>query len=177
LEVLRPHIFFDDQRAVVEAARRVAPSVHVPYGELNRGVLPADPATDARRAAASDAPVDAPVGARGGDAAVPPAPRAEVTAATAPAGDAPAGATGPEAAARPGGKGTRELPLVRSVPGVGGGGLAGIAAVPVAPAEAGPGASPEATAPDAAADPATDRAATEGEPVAGDASTAPAEGP
>ena len=179
LEVLRPHIFFDDQRAVVEAARRVAPSVHVPYGELNRGVLPADPATDARRAAASDAPVDAPVGARGADAAVPPAPRAEdEAAATTGAGDAPAaGAARPDAAARPGGTGTRELPLVRSVPGVGGGGLAGIAAVPVAPAEAGPGASPEATAPDAAADPATDRAATEGEPVAGDASTAPAEGP
>ncbi|WP_264030660.1 5'-nucleotidase [Cellulosimicrobium sp. SH8] len=122
LEVLRPHIFFDDQRAVVEAARRVAPSVHVPYGELNRGILPADPALGAR-------------GTRPADV-VPPAP-ARREAATPPAPAAPSGERDAEEepareraqeSARPAGTGTRELPLVRSVPGVGGAGLAGIAA-------------------------------------------------
>ena len=142
LEVLRPHIFFDDQRAVVEAARRVAPSVHVPYGELNRGVLPTDPALDARPTRAADVAPPAP-GRR--EAATPPAPGASAERdadderpGRGPAGEQPSEQAGekpsepaeerPEQAGRPSGTGTRELPLVRSVPGIGGPGLAGIAA-------------------------------------------------
>jgi 5'-nucleotidase len=34
-EVLRPHIFFDDQRAHVDSTSRFAPSVHVPFGVRN----------------------------------------------------------------------------------------------------------------------------------------------
>ena len=36
LEVLQPHIFFDDQRRNVDGAARVTPSVHIPFGEINR---------------------------------------------------------------------------------------------------------------------------------------------
>lgn len=36
LEVLEPHIFFDDQRRHVEGASRSTPSVHIPFGETNR---------------------------------------------------------------------------------------------------------------------------------------------
>lgn len=36
LEVLRPHIFFDDQRLHLESASQVLPSVHIPFGRLNR---------------------------------------------------------------------------------------------------------------------------------------------
>lgn len=35
LEVLQPHIFFDDQRRNVDGAARSTPSVHIPFGELN----------------------------------------------------------------------------------------------------------------------------------------------
>lgn len=35
LEVLRPHIFFDDQRGHLERAQKVVPSVHVPFGITN----------------------------------------------------------------------------------------------------------------------------------------------
>ena len=35
LEVLQPHIFFDDQRRHVEGASLSTPSVHIPFGELN----------------------------------------------------------------------------------------------------------------------------------------------
>lgn len=35
LEVLRPHIFFDDQMGHLDAASEVAPSVHVPFGVTN----------------------------------------------------------------------------------------------------------------------------------------------
>ena len=35
LEVLRPHIFFDDQRRNVDGAASSTPSVHIPFGELN----------------------------------------------------------------------------------------------------------------------------------------------
>ncbi|WP_251151674.1 5'-nucleotidase [Cellulosimicrobium sp. Marseille-Q4280] len=66
LEVLRPHIFFDDQRAQVESTRLAAPSVHVPYGALNRaaatpdGALPGrpalPPAPDDARTVATPAP-------------------------------------------------------------------------------------------------------------------------
>lgn len=34
-DVLRPHIFFDDQRAHLEATSRGTPSVHVPFGIIN----------------------------------------------------------------------------------------------------------------------------------------------
>ncbi len=36
LEVLEPHIFFDDQRRHVEGTSRSTPSVHIPFGEINR---------------------------------------------------------------------------------------------------------------------------------------------
>ena len=36
LEVLQPHIFFDDQRRHVDGASSSTPSVHIPFGELNR---------------------------------------------------------------------------------------------------------------------------------------------
>ena len=35
LEVLQPHIFFDDQRRHVDGASSSTPSVHIPFGELN----------------------------------------------------------------------------------------------------------------------------------------------
>ena len=35
LEVLQPHIFFDDQRRNVDRAAPSTPSVHIPFGELN----------------------------------------------------------------------------------------------------------------------------------------------
>lgn len=35
MEVLRPHIFFDDQRTHLEGTAKYVPSVHVPFGELN----------------------------------------------------------------------------------------------------------------------------------------------
>lgn len=35
LEILKPHIFFDDQQGHIEGASRVVPSVHVPFGALN----------------------------------------------------------------------------------------------------------------------------------------------
>ncbi|WP_435736405.1 5'-nucleotidase [Cellulosimicrobium sp. PMB13] len=56
LEVLRPHIFFDDQRTQVESARLAAPSVHVPYGALNRaaGGEPGRPALAERSGGARD---------------------------------------------------------------------------------------------------------------------------
>jgi len=37
LEVLRPHIFFDDQKGHLEGASSVTPSVHIPFGIANRG--------------------------------------------------------------------------------------------------------------------------------------------
>ncbi len=36
LEVLRPHIFFDDQRLHLESASEVLPAVHIPFGRINR---------------------------------------------------------------------------------------------------------------------------------------------
>ncbi|ABB37590.1 5'-nucleotidase [Oleidesulfovibrio alaskensis G20] len=35
LEVLRPHIFFDDQKSHLELASRVLPAVHIPFGVAN----------------------------------------------------------------------------------------------------------------------------------------------
>jgi 5'-nucleotidase len=37
LEVLRPHIFFDDQKGHLESTSSVTPSVHIPFGIANRG--------------------------------------------------------------------------------------------------------------------------------------------
>lgn len=114
LEVLRPHIFFDDQRAQVEAARRVAPSVHVPYGALNRGVLPAGTARAGERRGG------APAGRGTGGDAGRDADRPSVPASTGRRrDDEPAAERSEES--RPRATGTRELPLVRSVPGLGGG--------------------------------------------------------
>lgn len=36
IEVLQPHIFFDDQRRHVDGASLSTPSVHIPFGEINR---------------------------------------------------------------------------------------------------------------------------------------------
>lgn len=36
LQQFRPHIFFDDQKVHVEGAAGLVPSVHIPFGELNR---------------------------------------------------------------------------------------------------------------------------------------------
>jgi 5'-nucleotidase len=36
LAILKPHIFFDDQTSHLDAASRVVPSVHVPFGVTNR---------------------------------------------------------------------------------------------------------------------------------------------
>ena len=35
LEVLKPHIFFDDQSKHLTTAARVVPSVHIPFGVTN----------------------------------------------------------------------------------------------------------------------------------------------
>ncbi len=37
LEILKPHIFFDDQTRHLSAASKVVPSVHVPFGVTNEG--------------------------------------------------------------------------------------------------------------------------------------------
>jgi 5'-nucleotidase len=44
LEILKPHIFFDDQTGHLTSAAKVAPSVHVPFGVVNQdhAVAPAD---------------------------------------------------------------------------------------------------------------------------------------
>jgi 5'-nucleotidase len=39
LEILKPHLFFDDQASHLTAAARVVPSVHVPFGVTNEGML------------------------------------------------------------------------------------------------------------------------------------------
>jgi 5'-nucleotidase. len=36
LDVLKPHIFFDDQSGHLATASEVAPSVHIPFGITNR---------------------------------------------------------------------------------------------------------------------------------------------
>jgi len=115
LEVLRPHIFFDDQRSQVEAARRVAPSVHVPYGALNRGVLPVDGTRAGERGDVAGRRADA---GRADDPPPVPAAPASVSSDRV-ADDGPAAARSSDSRSRA--TGTRELPLVRSVPGVGGG--------------------------------------------------------
>ena len=42
LEVLRPHIFFDDQVTHLLATSKYAPSVHIPFGKLNAEALAGD---------------------------------------------------------------------------------------------------------------------------------------
>ena len=44
LEILKPHIFFDDQLGHLESAARATPSVHVPFGVVNARAAGADPA-------------------------------------------------------------------------------------------------------------------------------------
>lgn len=45
IEVLRPHIFFDDQKTHLKSTALSVPSVHVPFGIINQGVPSADPAS------------------------------------------------------------------------------------------------------------------------------------
>jgi 5'-nucleotidase len=53
LEILRPHIFFDDQMGHLDSASRVVPSVHIPYGVTNSRSLSDEPSTaDSARAPA-----------------------------------------------------------------------------------------------------------------------------
>ncbi|MGW1066154.1 5'-nucleotidase [Streptomyces aureus] len=47
MEVLRPHIFFDDQVGHLTGTARSTPSVHVPFGKINEPKVPA-PASDGR---------------------------------------------------------------------------------------------------------------------------------
>lgn len=46
IEVLRPHIFFDDQKTHLRSTVRSVPSVHVPFGVANQGAKPADDAAE-----------------------------------------------------------------------------------------------------------------------------------
>jgi 5'-nucleotidase len=39
LEVLKPHVFFDDQRQHLEKSLRVVPSIHIPFGVTNESAL------------------------------------------------------------------------------------------------------------------------------------------
>jgi 5'-nucleotidase len=43
LEILKPHIFFDDQTSHLSAASKVVPSVHVPFGITNQGAAKLEP--------------------------------------------------------------------------------------------------------------------------------------
>lgn len=38
LQVLKPHIFFDDQLAHLKSAAKIIPSVHIPFGIINKGL-------------------------------------------------------------------------------------------------------------------------------------------
>lgn len=48
LEVLRPHIFFDDQRGHLEGTSKHSPAVHIPFGRLNERSAEAAPSLDRR---------------------------------------------------------------------------------------------------------------------------------
>lgn len=52
MEVLRPHIFFDDQKSHLRSTARSVPSVHVPFGAINQAFKP----TDAGGQRSQDAP-------------------------------------------------------------------------------------------------------------------------
>ncbi|MBD5787852.1 5'-nucleotidase [Cellulosimicrobium terreum] len=113
LEVLRPHMFFDDQRGNVDAARRVAPSVHVPYGALNRVASSPEPASPDVLAPPAPLPVPGVVRV----SAVARAARPALDASAEPVGD---GAASDDQAV-PGtttvaATGTRELPVLHRVP-------------------------------------------------------------
>lgn len=43
LEILKPHIFFEDQEGHLELASEVAPSVHIPFGVANQSPSPTPP--------------------------------------------------------------------------------------------------------------------------------------
>ncbi|MFF3502947.1 5'-nucleotidase [Streptomyces sp. NPDC003247] len=43
MDVLRPHIFFDDQVSHLEGTSRTTPSVHIPFGVVNQEELPGVP--------------------------------------------------------------------------------------------------------------------------------------
>ncbi|MDF2846835.1 MAG: 5-nucleotidase [Oerskovia sp.] len=66
LRVLRPHIFFDDQRGHLDPVAREVASVLVPYGVTNEEVpvaaVPVEPGPDGEGPAPAPAPVPAPVG-------------------------------------------------------------------------------------------------------------------
>lgn len=42
MPILRPHIFFDDQKTHLLSTAQSVPSVHVPFGSVNQGVPPGD---------------------------------------------------------------------------------------------------------------------------------------
>ncbi|MFI2228699.1 5'-nucleotidase [Nocardia testacea] len=46
LQVLKPHIFFDDQRGHLESTSMHSPAVHVPFGRLNEESAAAEPAIE-----------------------------------------------------------------------------------------------------------------------------------
>ncbi len=43
LEIMKPHMFFDDQRLHLDASSSSLPSVHVPFGVANKKVAPEEP--------------------------------------------------------------------------------------------------------------------------------------
>ncbi|MEU2285727.1 5'-nucleotidase [Streptomyces sp. NPDC013178] len=43
MDVLKPHIFFDDQESHLEGTSRTTPSVHIPFGVVNQGELRGGP--------------------------------------------------------------------------------------------------------------------------------------
>ncbi|MEX5589780.1 5'-nucleotidase [Pseudomonas urmiensis] len=51
LQVLKPHIFFDDQSGHLSGTRTVVPSVHVPFGVINQPLAASEPAVVALAAA------------------------------------------------------------------------------------------------------------------------------
>jgi 5'-nucleotidase len=36
MQILQPHIFFDDQRSHLLSTAKIVPSVHVPFGSVNK---------------------------------------------------------------------------------------------------------------------------------------------
>jgi 5'-nucleotidase len=56
IEVLQPHIFFDDQKSHLRSTARSVPSVHVPFGVANQGSQSADePAQPSQETPSADA--------------------------------------------------------------------------------------------------------------------------
>ncbi|MFE3113587.1 5'-nucleotidase [Kitasatospora indigofera] len=46
MKVLKPHIFFDDQATHLASTSRTTPSVHVPFGQINKDETHSEPAQD-----------------------------------------------------------------------------------------------------------------------------------